>query len=827
MLGFSEEFIENSKVTKVWLNFTMTDGTQLEFHEDRVSFNGFVRDTSTTVDGQFTVGAAVTGKLTLILDNTDDVLSAYDFRGATVVTWLGGVKPDETYEKVNAGRYYIDEYTYDGSNVTLVGYDDMSKFDIPCKTSSFTWDNDLIPRYVIQRACGAAGVANYDYGSYLPTYFRTGDNPPKQWDTMTLHDLIAYYAQICGCYAHIVYVPGVTSNYQLKLDWYDTSQLTSNQYDGGTFNTITTPYSDGATLNGGSFNPWNTGDVADGGVFGDRAGVHIIPSPYDLSVDTDDVQITGVSVVLDSSDNINADDSTEVYTKTIGNPGYIIQITGNPFIETTGKADSVCTFLYNKINGMRFRPLSASVIENPSMEAGDVAIVTGRNENTYNCFLSRVTYSVNAATQVSCDAESSMQNLKGRYSGAQKIQAMVQRVASERAVSNAETAMIGVLTSYASSRGLYQYTETDPSGGTIYTYGNASTLAASDIRWRVSAGSIMVSSDYGQTWNSALSADGSAVMQSLYAVGINADYIEAGNLTLGGTTKNVDGNFYLKDAQGNLRVTMNKNGIFNGKTSINDTTHTGFYLNNDGLIIGDGETERYARITPDGTVYIHDNPYYAGEGEHVEAVPSFIVEGVNENDNPGRLILSSSGIELEETVNGVQKTLISISAGSTDGNNGTIVTLGDVKSRLGTLIATSPSANGESIYYMAVEYTGAEPFLRVRSESDFYGVEFNVSDKKLKTDIRDSTVSALDAINKIQHRSFDWKHSQTHVDNGYVAQELEEVIPGTTYDVPQDDGSSIKQIKLLSVVPYLSKAIQELSAKVDALEARLAELEGK
>jgi len=907
MLGFSQSFQDGtSRVTRAWINLTLTDGSSLEYHEDRVMMNGIIRDSSTSVDGQFTVGAAVTGKMTVILDNSDEELSAYDFRGATMVVWLGGecpvlkagLHPDadvtegtqftitgltseqlelftvntqldfgitdgehdfgRTYitavstsgdvtsitvhdeitittstfvsisqaEKVNAGRYYIDEYTYDGATVTLVGYDDMAKFDIPCKDTTIgsIWHSALTPGWLINGISWypEVGVHLYNSASSLPNPLGVAITyAPAQLDTMTLHDVVSACCQLMGYYAHIIYVPS-SGEYRLKLDWYNTSQLTANQYDGGTFNTDTTPYSDGATLDGGSFNPWDTGDVANGGTFGDRTGVHIIPSPYDLSVDTDDVLITGVSVILEPTDNINADDSTETYTKTLGTEGYIIQITGNPFIDTTAKADSVCTFLYNKINGMRFRPLSASVVENPAMEAGDVAIITGRNENTYGCFLSRVTYTVNAATQISCDAESTMQNLKARFSGAQKIQAMVQRVATERAVSNAETAMIGVLTSYASSRGLYQYTETDPSGGTIYTYGNASTLASSDIRWRISAGSIMVSSDYGQTWNSALSADGSAVMQSLYAVGINADYIEAGDLTLGGLTKNVDGNFYLKDAQGNLRVTMNKNGIYNGKTSINDTTHTGFYLYNDGLIIGDGAADRYARITPDGIVYIHDN--LNPSSTEVDAEPSFLIEGINENDNLGRLILSSSGIELEETVNGVQNTIASISADSIDG---TIVTSGDIKSRLGTLIATSPSANGESIYYMAVEYTGAEPFLRVRSESSFYGVEFNVSDKKLKTDIHDSTVSALDVVNKIQHRSFDWKRSQIHVDNGYVAQELEEVIPGATYDVPQDDGPSTKQIRLLSVVPYLSKAIQELSAKVDALEARLAELEGR
>ena len=902
MLGFSQEFLNKSKVTQIWLNFTLSDGTALEFHEDRVLFNGFVRDSSTTVDGQFTVGAAVTGKLTLHLDNTDDVLSPYDFRGATIETWLGGYKPstvttnlhpdadivgtdqftitgmtaeqialfevggmiafgmtdgaqdigtgiisavsttsgvttitleDDVFtskdayvsvlvgEKVNAGRYYIDEYTYDGSNVTMVGYDDMVKFDVPCE-GNVTWPTVITYRLptLVTSICSAVGINSDNTSDWIVnrvrasgSAFNLSKDQPPQWDTLTLHDVISAIAQGLCCYAHIIYVssPG---EYRLRFDWYDTSQLTSNQYDGGTFDTTTTPYSDGATLDGGSFNPWNTGDVADGGAFGDRTGVHIIPSPYDLSVDTDDVLITGVSVSLDPSDNIEAEDDTKTYTKTLGTPGYIIQISGNPLFVTTSAIDNICGVLYYYLNGMRFRPLSASVVENPAMEAGDVAIVTGRNENTYSCFLSHVTYSVNAATQISCDAESAMQNLKGRFSGAQKLQAMVQRVASERAVSNAETAMVGVLTSYASSRGLYQYTETDSSGGTIYTYGNASTLASSDIRWRVSAGSIMVSTDYGQTWNSALSADGTAVMQSLYAVGINADYIEAGDLTLGGTTKNVDGNFYLKDAQGNLRVTMNKNGIFNGKTNINDATHTGFYLSNDGLIIGDGTTERYARITPDGTVYIHDNPYYSGEGDYVETVPSFIIEGLDSNGNTVRTSISSDGIEMNGDLDAT-------------GN----ITANEINNHYGLVIASTPSTQiGEVIYYMSAEYssygTVSQMYLHVVTPNGAYGVEFNVSDEKLKKDIHDSTVNALEAIKQIKHRAFTWRKTGGTVANGYVAQELENVLPGSTYDVEQEDGETTKQIRMLGVVPYLSKAIQELSDKVDALEARLAELEG-
>ena len=813
MLGFSEEFIENSKVTKVWLNFTMTDGTQLEFHEDRVSFNGFVRDTSTTVDGQFTVGAAVTGKLTLILDNTDDVLSAYDFRGATVVAWLGGVKPDETYEKVNAGRYYIDEYTYDGSNVTLVGYDDMVKFDVPCKDTAIGsyFHSTLTPGYLLNAICYDVGVRLYNNASSLPNPLGTAiAYGPKQLDTMTLHDVVSACCQLMGYYAHIVYVPS-PGEYRLKLDWYNMSQLTANQYDGGTFDTTTTPYSDGATLDGGSFDPWNTGDSADGGTFGDRTGVHIIPSPYDLTVDTDDVQITGVSVILEPTDNINADDDTKTYTKTLGTEGYIIQITGNPFIDTTGKADSVCTYLNGVLTGMRFRPLSASVVENPVMEAGDVAIITGRDENTYSCFLSRVTYSVNATTQISCDAESSMQNLKSRYSGAQKIQAMVQRVASERAVSNAETAMHSVLSSYAASMGLYPYTESDGQGGTIYTYGNKNTLAASDIRWRFSAGALTVSNDYGQTWTAGLSADGVAVLSRLYAVGINADYIVAGDLTLGGTEKNVDGNFYLKDAQGNVIVTMNRRGIFNGKTNIKNVSNTGFYLSNDGLIIGDGPTLRYARITPDGTVYIHDNPYYSGEGDEVETVPSFLVEGLDANGNTVHTSIFSDGIETGE-----------ITAKKVSVN---VIFEGDCP--------VIPSALGSEDYIrcMSIFDPGvvSQPVLRIVLENgNTYDVETALmSDKSLKKDIKESNINALNIINSIKHRAFRWKKNNIENKNGYIAQELQNVIPSAIHPVKQGDGSELLQIRTAEIIPYLSKAIQELSDKVDALETRLAKLEGR
>ena len=635
MLGFDREFQNGtSKITKAWVNLTLTDGISLEYHEDRVLLNGIVRDSSTTVDGQFTVGAAVTGKMTVMLDNSDDVLSAYDFRDAVMIVWLGGIKTDGSIEKINVGRYYVDEYSYDGCNVSLVGYDDMSKFDVPCNGSSFAFGQNTTIANLVGYAISSnvANIPLYNAELPVPEGIRIAKQP-KQWETMTWHDVIAYAAQIMCCFAYIVYDAGT---YKLKFGWYDIGTLMiplwdggtfnhstnyadggyldggtfdtgttpysdGDAFDGGSFNTTTTPYSDGGdisggiitdvvpypdgvVLDGGTFNPWTEGDWADGGIFGDRDGAYVVHAVYDMSVDTDDILITGVTVALDPSDNVNATDDTKTYTTSEGEAGYVIGISGNPLIETTGIANTVCEYLYNNLNGMRFRVLDASAVENPDITAGDTAYVSGRNDVVYPCFVSHVNYTVNAATSISCDAESGKQNLKPRFTGSQKTEALIQRT-FDRAISDIEAAMNSVFSSYASSMGLYPYQQST-SSGTIYIYGNHNTLAASDIRWRFSAGSLSVSTDYGQTWNAALSADGIAVLDRLYAHGINADYINTGSLKVsknGQTILDADVDAGVVTIGG---FDVDYRSLRFNKTSIEDTTE-GVYLGPSGLAVGD------------------------------------------------------------------------------------------------------------------------------------------------------------------------------------------------------------------------------------------------
>ena len=89
------------------------------------------------------------------------------------------------------------------------------------------------------------------------------------------------------------------------------------------------------------------------------------------------------------------------------------------------------------------------------------------------------------------------------------------------------------------------------------------------------------------------------------------------------------------------------------------------------------------------------------------------------------------------------------------------------------------------------------------------------SDRKLKTNIRPTDVSAVDLINRLDLMQYDWKSDGGHEQIGLIAQELREVLPELTTEY--DDALRIKYIDF---IPYLLKAIQELSKEVQ--DARTA-----
>lgn len=113
--------------------------------------------------------------------------------------------------------------------------------------------------------------------------------------------------------------------------------------------------------------------------------------------------------------------------------------------------------------------------------------------------------------------------------------------------------------------------------------------------------------------------------------------------------------------------------------------------------------------------------------------------------------------------------------------------------------------------------------------TDYLYTGTQVSDIRLKDNIKNSTTTALETVNQMKVRQFDWKKERGgwHQNIGFVADELEEIDPNLALGGGYDENGEmdIKQINSPYLLNYAIKAIQELSAKVDEQEKRIKELE--
>ena len=91
----------------------------------------------------------------------------------------------------------------------------------------------------------------------------------------------------------------------------------------------------------------------------------------------------------------------------------------------------------------------------------------------------------------------------------------------------------------------------------------------------------------------------------------------------------------------------------------------------------------------------------------------------------------------------------------------------------------------------------------------------NQSDIRLKSNISSTDVCGLDIINALECKKFDWIESGEHQKIGLIAQQVEKVEPSLV-DINIDDGHY--SLKTFELVPYLIKAVQELSAQVKELK---------
>ena len=342
----------------------------------------------------------------------------------------------------------------------------------------------------------------------------------------------------------------------LHIGWYDTSAFEGADWlDGGILDDGSPRYSSGDAADGGSFT-WPSGDSIDGGAFTMR-DFAVISNTSSRTLVTDDVVVTGVRVKA-SDEEGDGSDLQDGEAALYGEEGYVLSIEGNPLVKF-GKAAEAASRIGARVVGMRFRPFDASCIGDPTVEAGDPVIVVDSLGREYRSFVTSYTYKAGAYASAACSAETPRRNSAGGASAATKAYVAARNaVKAER--TEREKAVRDLNVKLAEGTGLYSTTKTMGDGSTVYYLHDRPTLAGSKIVWEMNANGLGISTDGGKTYTVGLDVSGNAILNKVYAIGIDADYVTAGALTVVKGNRKVfeadvdTGGLYIDARNGNARV---------------------------------------------------------------------------------------------------------------------------------------------------------------------------------------------------------------------------------------------------------------------------------
>lgn len=530
--SFKKELNNDNRRYLEWVDITLKDGTALYLREDSVWNFGLKVEDAVSDSSEFKIGSAIINKATVTLNNIYDDFTDYDFEGAEIAIYVGlAISPtgmvfpeekkwldisenpildtngneilllysDAVTEKIRLCTMTVVEAPYQNSSIiTLTCQDNMMKFDRDYSESKLKYP--ATRSEIIRDACNVCGVqlqtVTFDNDDYV-----IETRPDDQ--QLTFRQVLAWVAQIGGQFCRC------DSYGRLCIAWYDLKSYESSHIDEDKFVSV---------------------------------------ESYDsLSINNEDVVITGIKVT-EYKENVSTDESPVSYQ--YGEDGYVIEIKDNKLI-AEGKGNDIATIIGKRIVGMRFRPFSASMMNNPLAEAGDICIITDRKGNQYKSLVTSTIFQVGNKQTIECGAKSAARNSAKQYSLAS--QAIVEnRKNLQKERSDREKALEELSKRISQSSGLYTTVEESQGGGKIYYLHNKALLSDSDIVWKMTAEAWGVSTDGGQTWNGGMTVDGDTVVRILDAVGVRANWINTGEFKVADEKGNEV--FYVNCDTGSVRI---------------------------------------------------------------------------------------------------------------------------------------------------------------------------------------------------------------------------------------------------------------------------------
>lgn len=294
---------------------------------------------------------------------------------------------------------------------------------------------------------------------------------------------------------------------------------------------------------------------------------------YNSDVATDDVVITGVNV-MEKEDTVDTDSDIEEEAEDTtsssdgyknyqtGTAGYIISIENNELIKD-GAGQTVSGFLGEQLIGFAFRKATITHISDPTLEAGDVAILTDSKFDRYKILVSSTKFNTNNSQTTSSNAESTEKNSAVRYSAATKNYVEYRKqIVQEK--TDRQKALEELKDRLNKASGTYTTIVKDSAGGQIFYLHNKPQLKDSDMIWKMTAEAWGVSTDGGKTYNAGMTVDGDTIVRYLKATGLTADVITSGRIQVKDSLGNV---IFLVDMDTGAVQISGNNIVIGGKSA--------------------------------------------------------------------------------------------------------------------------------------------------------------------------------------------------------------------------------------------------------------------
>ncbi len=491
-----KNIIEKGGLFYAYAKVLFTDGTEITLDSEddfSISDNGY----SESGGDDLPLGSALSKTITLSLFNEDGRFSEYDFYYSQITLYTEADLEDGTQERINEGVFYVTSPVATGEVIEITAYDAMYKTN---KEFTSQLSYPATARNLLLEVCAYVGITVAD-AHFKNEDFQIQSMPEKT----TARKIIGYIAQIAVGNA-------IIKNGSLSIKSYDFEPL-KDVTDGTLYTELSTQ----------------------------SAKYHVLSEYSDYpTVGMNPVTITGIR----TTKRVNNEDVEYLN----GTDDYALTIT-NPLI--TGAEEKALELIGDVLNGVTLTSFSGTFFPYPTAEIMDCAVIVDQNDKAYKTVITTHDFSYPGESELSCGIKDPETNSSTYYSESAEMYHKAQAEANKNR-KEMESAIENLQTTLANAKGMYTSKVRQSDGSYITYLHDKPTMSESENVIKITSDAVGVSTDGGQTYPYGFFLTGDLVAKVLYAIGINADYINTGALTI----KDKDGNitFYADTATGRVDI---------------------------------------------------------------------------------------------------------------------------------------------------------------------------------------------------------------------------------------------------------------------------------